>query len=169
MGGGGVGADGVLVLSPAGDTIEVYDDSTLAEALGYEKLPNAGYTQAVQWSEKRAAVISALWTHGRYENRSGQASGLLDTDAQIGLASLPPVLAAPVMRLLVDTDKKAKRTYRIQLVALPERWLSQLPDSEIVETAPPAGGEDDVSTALRSAIDPVAERTHHRGRRRVQD
>lgn len=115
--------------TPAGDRIEVLRDDDLAPALGYDEV-NRHYANAIMWSEMRAPVVGALWRHGRYEHRTGFATAKLAADAGLELRQCGAVLKAPVMDFCIDASRRGKRTYHLQLIALPERWIERVIDSE---------------------------------------
>ena len=115
------------VFSPAGEPIEIVpDDEWLA-------LTDSTPVSLRAWHGWKSLVIHALWQHGKFENKSGQATKeLADWIAEQGheFPGSPKAIATlfshPLNAPAVERDLNGKRTNRIQLVALPERWHSKL-------------------------------------------
>lgn len=113
------------VTSGAGAKIEIVDDGDWCLTAG---VPMKGLRL---WHGNKPAVIRTLWEHGRIEHKSGQASARLYS--MMGEASGGGNQNS-VSTLLNDTanapafkrDVRGKRTYAIELVALPEIWYGKL-------------------------------------------
>jgi hypothetical protein len=114
------------VCSPAGEEIAVYTDKEWMELTGVP-------LQSLQWSPSRRAVLGCLWNHGKYEDRkSGKATRLLIDDASKegyggqSPSALNALFKSDAMIGAVERDINGKRTYRVQLTAVCETWLSKL-------------------------------------------
>lgn len=115
------------VFSPAKEPIEIVpDDEWLA-------LTDSSPMSLRAWHGWKSLVIQALWQHGKFENKSGQATKeLADWIAEQGhefpgsLKAIATLFSHPLNAPAVERDINGKRTNRIQLVALPERWHSKL-------------------------------------------
>lgn len=122
-----------IIVSPAGDPVEVLDDAEFAVRLGVP-YPGRAYTQLVKPNAGRTHILRALWRDGAAEDRSGRATALLAG----GPGDTRSTLALAPMRICVDRRINGKRTYYLRLVALPERWLADVDDERPTTLAEPS-------------------------------
>lgn len=114
------------VRSPGGDEVTIYTDSEWLTKTGLPK-------HALMATTSRIAILTALWEHGQFTDKSGRASrpvieaaqrhGYKPTEAGAYLS----VINAPVFAPCIRREMNGKRTFKVQLVALPESWLAQMP------------------------------------------
>lgn len=126
----------------SGHEVLVLDDEAFAALAGLD-YPSRSFSQAMIATPPRAALLRALWMHGRFEDRSGFAAAKLAEAARIfepGFDSgSSSILSAPSLAACVERQTKARKTYSVQLVAMPSRWIEQLglttpePEPEPVE------------------------------------
>jgi hypothetical protein len=114
------------ITSPAGEDVTVYPDSEWIEMTGVPP-------QALAWTRSRRAVLGALWCQGKFTDKSGRASRLLiDAAKERGYkpdsaGAFGALITSQSMAPSLARDINGKRTYRIQLAALPETWAQHLP------------------------------------------
>ena len=112
-------------------TVEIVPDDQWLERVG------ATSKEGLVLTPTRRAVITALAEHGPFTDRGGRATVQLAravgyTGTQ---AALSGVLRHHVMSHAIDRDLKGKRTFRIALKAVPERWAHLLTNGD--DTAKP--------------------------------
>lgn len=139
------------VTSGAGKKIEVLTDEEWCQ-LTEQPL------HSLMWTQARAAVLGTLWHEGSFTDpQSGRATGKLLEVAQAkygysaqSLTGLIAQMVNPNMQVAIKRELKGKRTFRIELVALPESWLDRLlTDPElVVKETPPLMQEAIASVAL---------------------
>lgn len=115
-----------IVTSPAGDEVLVFEDEAYCDLVGLETEPRRIRTLALQLSDERAALLGALWTHGVIEDRSGRAANKLGDLVGLAVTQVTPMLKAPIMAAAVERTGNVRRTHRLRLVALPDRWHRHL-------------------------------------------
>ena len=115
-----------LVKSPGGDSIEVIPDPEFLEVF------EANPYDLRQWN-KRRAIFTALWKHGAYVDKaSGRATAMLTNDTRnLGRMASPAAFngmfaSSPTVAACIERDINGKRTYRIQLMRLPELYYNKL-------------------------------------------
>jgi len=118
------------VQSPAGENIELVDDDE------WVKLTGSGPGGLRQWKiGRKPELIRALWEHGEFINKSGQATRdlmtyMVDHYELDGLSSssgsLPGIMNLPLNFPAFERVARGKRTYNIKLVAMPETWHRKL-------------------------------------------
>jgi hypothetical protein len=93
----------------------------------------------------RRRVIETLNRHGPFVSESGQATALLADAAHLNNTSraLTGTLRNPTMALAVDRELRGKRCFRIELVAVPQRWAHLLTNGATAEVDTPEPVEPD--------------------------
>ena len=125
------------VTSPAGEAIEIVDDDDWMATIGR----GDGPPQALgHWHGLKPAVIRYLWEYGEITDKSGKASITLHKKLSRDGASSHPFAVANLMqgtinRAAFEREIRGRRTFRIKLVALPERWYRKLQE-DISKTFP---------------------------------
>lgn len=129
------------MVSPGGGEILILDDDDFAEMLEVD-VGAHGWGLLTSPIRARIAALGALWYSGPVEDRSGRATAklgelaaALDPEAPLLTRS---ILDAPSVRLLWEAEVRGKRTYRIELVGLPERWLDPILAYDRAEEKAPA-------------------------------
>lgn len=117
------------VKSAAGNEIEVLSDDEWLELTG-------GTIQALRmWTRTKPVVVRYLWEHGGVSDEKGGATGVLFDgireaypDAQLGKhpTAVTMLMADDFNAPAFDRKVNGKRTYAIDLVAMPETWLRKL-------------------------------------------
>jgi regulator of replication initiation timing len=137
------------VTSPAGATVRLIPPRELSQLIGADDKRNNARTTMLKLDDKRRGIITHLWRHGPVEHPSGIATSVLaDQLASVDSSrQLPAVLSSPVMAQCVARTTRGKRTFRIELVAIPREWWKHLR----LDTAPapaPIDLTDDTDTDI---------------------
>jgi regulator of replication initiation timing len=119
------------VKSPAGRDIEIVDDDDWIASVG-----GTDNKTIRQWTGLKPAAIRELWLHGPAVNKSGQATRTLyeriieaNPHEELGtLQAMTPMLADRPNAPAFKRETNGKRTYTIELVAMPELWYAKLLD-----------------------------------------
>lgn len=158
--------EGRTITSPGGDELTVYDDDDFADVLGFASLRQRG--QMMQWSTLRRHVLGALFYGGpMLDPVSGRAATkLLDRAIERGLPAdtnrfaTTSLMQSPAMSLCIERETRgtARRTFAVQLVALPESWYRKLlddssPDDALPTSAELGGGSSDEAGGSTTELD----------------
>jgi len=117
------------ITTPGGDLIEVVSDEDFIEVYDVNRIDFR------IWRPK-APLLEALWHEGIVEDRkSGRATALLWQRAKrygsdVSQVSVGQMLRESFMSGAVERDLNGKRTYRIQLVRLPQTYVNRLQSTE---------------------------------------
>jgi hypothetical protein len=158
------------VISRAGGTIEVYSDDDWCKMTGTAP-------HALMWTQSRESLLRTLWNEGTFvDEKTGRASRkLLDVAvAKYGfkaktITGVLALLNSTTFEPAVERKINGKRTYRVELVALPQYWFDNLtkpvevvePEPVEIQPAPPVvdveahqPAELDVDDRRLSVVDP---------------
>lgn len=117
------------IKSAAGQPIEIVDDDD------WLKLTDSQPHGLKQWSGQKPVLIRYLWEHGEIKDKqSGRATSKLSKqlhkqypdDAAENITSITALLVSPINQPAFSRDVNGKRTYSINLIALPQTWYSKL-------------------------------------------
>jgi hypothetical protein len=119
-----------VVKSPTGAEIEIVSDDDWAATAG------VGLRSLQMWDASKPFVIRELWEHGPAREENGRATQVLydrilahypNADSAMGWPkSISTLLAQPVNAAAFQRNVNGKRTYGIELIALPEIWYQKL-------------------------------------------
>lgn len=120
------------ITSPNGQRITVLDDAAMQARL---KLADKPFSVSMALSELRIDVMRTLWEHSPYTSESGQATAGLIRDCGMpeNARHARAALSAPTVSALIEQRINGKRCYRIELKALPERWLERVTGRTLAE------------------------------------
>ena len=153
------------VQSPAGETIEIVSDEDWQALTGSTR-------QTITLWQPRRPILGALWTHGEFTDRTGQASKRLiefarqygyaaGTNRDIPSSALSGMFRGAVFQPAVEREIRGKRCFSVKLVAMPEAWFKRL-DAEwphvngataATATAAPVDREEYAAEVVKMARD----------------
>jgi len=113
------------VFSAANEPVEIMSDDDWKQTLDLRSLPYA--------TADRVTLLQALWHHGTITESHGLATTSLRKAAeQYGYVYEKNESKSRIATMLksmgpaIERETKGKRTFRIRLIALPERWYKQV-------------------------------------------
>lgn len=118
-----------VVETPAGETVEIFDDKTWIE------LTSTAEQSVRQFSGRKPWIVRALWEHGEFTDKSGQAVRRMaewivenypDAGMDSSITSISALMNSPVSFPAFDRKMNGKRTFSVKLVAMPRKWFDRL-------------------------------------------
>lgn len=139
------------VTSPVGEEIEIVTDRDWALTAG------VNVQSLVLWEGSKQFAVRELWEYGPVIDASGFSSSVLydritthysSVDLRFTQGMFAAMMKRPVNLAAFDRITAGKRTYRIDLIALPERWYGKLMDDIASESLYPATPLNDTAPAI---------------------
>jgi hypothetical protein len=123
------------ITTPAGDLIEVVPDTDFMEVFDVKR------SDLSLWGP-RQPILEALWHEGAVlDRKTGSAVADLHRRTQrygypSSQVAVSSILRSRVMGALIERDLNGKRTYRIQLMLLPESYVARLQATKLRAVKP---------------------------------